>query len=178
MTRAENVRKGLMRKNAAQKLKALDFSSLSKPEADAALILAAREGAVDLSRRLLDWGASPNARSQNESRPVLSVAAIAGDARIVQLLLDRGAEFGARDANGATAMYHAVFCGHLEAVKALWDTGFQLGRPGHPGALSIYARQGGHKALAQWLDALWERGEIDSGESTLRKRSISSGPRL
>lgn len=152
--------------------------ALSGEPAEGALILAAREGNVELARVLLDQGASVGSKSKKERRPVLSVAAIAGEPAVVRLLLDRGADVSERDGSQATAIYHATLLGHTLVVKELWEAGVECSRPGNAGALSIYARQGGHEELAKWLDALWERRDLDGDIPIARESCDARRPRL
>ncbi len=53
----------------------------------------------------------------------LHVAATRGDARIVGLLLDAGAEIDARGEYGHTPLHEAVGQGHIEAVRLLLARG-------------------------------------------------------
>ncbi|HET9572759.1 MAG TPA: ankyrin repeat domain-containing protein, partial [Methyloceanibacter sp.] len=59
-------------------------------EVNAALFSAADKGCTDLARKLLELGASLDARDRTGARP-LARAAVAGEVEMVTLFLDRGA---------------------------------------------------------------------------------------
>lgn len=146
---------------AKAKLEAKRAVSESGEPLDDQLVCAVRQGEAEEVRKLIGLGANPNAKSRHEKRPVLSIAAIADHGGVAGVLLGAGALIEARDGGEATAIYHAAILGHAEMVKLLWDAGVKAHKPGNPGALSIYARQGGHAELAAWLDALWDRRDLD-----------------
>lgn len=70
--------------------------------------------------------ADVNARDRLYGRTALMLAAAAGHAEVVRLLLDAGAELNAVDADGATALSLAEANGHLDVLSAL---GFPAGGP-------------------------------------------------
>jgi hypothetical protein len=57
----------------------------------------------------------------------LHVAAIRGDAHIIALLLDAGAEIDARGEYGHTRLHEAASQGHIEVVKLLLSRGADPG---------------------------------------------------
>ena len=76
----------------------------SSIEINSALFSAADKGCVELAARLLDIGASLQARDRLGFTP-LSRAAVSGQAEIVTLFLDRGAAIDERSIDGSTALY-------------------------------------------------------------------------
>jgi ankyrin repeat protein len=74
--------------------------------------------ALDLTRRLLAAGASPNVRQQGGFTP-LHEAAIRGHAEMLTLLLEHGAELDARTDDGKTALDLAREKGRAAVVKML-----------------------------------------------------------
>jgi cytohesin len=83
---------------------------------------AAARGDLELARTLLDAGADPNARDDEGATPLM----LAGmeldlDGRLAELralLRARGADLGARDRSGNTALHRwAALCGFLPAVE-------------------------------------------------------------
>jgi ankyrin repeat protein len=74
--------------------------------------------ALDLTRRLLAAGASPNVRQQGGFTP-LHEAALRGHADMVALLREHGAELEARTDAGKTALDLAHDKGHAEIVRLL-----------------------------------------------------------
>ena len=86
------------------------------------LMLAARYGHTGAAERLLELGASPSARDEEERSP-LHHAAEGGSAGIVRLLLDAGADAGAADAYGRTPLHTAAEHGGAAAVELLLGAG-------------------------------------------------------
>jgi ankyrin repeat protein len=75
------------------------------------LMVACRQGALDLVRWLLEAGADPNARSPNGTTPLMyaKTAAFAkGDMAILELLLSHGADIHATDTCGRSALDYAT----------------------------------------------------------------------
>jgi ankyrin repeat protein len=70
--------------------------------------------------------AGPSTRGLFGDTP-LHVAATRGDARIIALLLDAGAEIDARGEYGHTPLHEAVGQGHIEAAKLLLSRGADTG---------------------------------------------------
>jgi ankyrin repeat protein len=90
------------------------------------------------SRLLIARGANVNATSGLTGRtPLLIAAGRPGAARIVKLLLDKGADPKVRDRQGLTTVIRAAYDGDLESMRLL------LGR-----GVDLNARGGGTSALA------------------------------
>jgi ankyrin repeat protein len=106
---------------------------------------------VDLASRLLDQGASVDARDRLGARP-LSHAARSGHLQMVDLLLARGAPIDARDLAGATALYFAAEGSHISIAQRLIERGADVkltGRSGiSPVAAAAYA---GNDAIVEAL---------------------------
>jgi len=77
---------------------------------------------IDLVTKLLDQGASLDARDRLGARP-LSRAARSGHLQMVDFLLARGAPIDARNLAGATALYFAAEGGHTPIVQRLIERG-------------------------------------------------------
>lgn len=95
----------------------MGFSPNSFKEYELPLHCAAREGHLEIVRRLLDAGAKVNALGENISTPLMDAAA-AGHADLVQLLLDRGANPNIEDDQGNAAIMMAID-NNQEAVYAI-----------------------------------------------------------
>lgn len=84
---------------------------MSKPRFDQAASRALSEAAFvcDLikARELLQAGADPNARDEDERTPLFS-AVLGGSVGLVGLLLESGADVDARDGRGFTALHFAA----------------------------------------------------------------------
>jgi hypothetical protein len=91
------------------------------------LLAAARSGAVEGLRLVLEAGHSPHYWDRNIGS-LLHVAAPAspGAAGIIRHLLSLGVRPNRPDAQGYTALHRAVFGGNLEAAQALIDAGEDL----------------------------------------------------
>lgn len=83
------------------------------------LYLAVKSRSLQAVGKLLSFGATIEAGSNDNDEPVLLTAARVGDASIVQLLLTKGARLEARDSGGKTALYIAAQQGHEMIVQAL-----------------------------------------------------------
>ena len=82
------------------------------------LHIAATSGAADVVEALLTGGAQPNTAASDGATPTL--AAAAGDARSVGLLLDRGADPNALEAaHGQTALMFAASANRASVIKVL-----------------------------------------------------------
>lgn len=115
----------------------------SKPQITAVevsltLFAAADRNCVDLATRLLNDGASAEARDRFGARP-LSHAARAGHLAMVDLLLQRGAPIDGRNLAGATALYVAAERGHTDVVQRLIDKGADVNLTGRSGTSPIAA---------------------------------------
>jgi ankyrin repeat protein len=133
---------------------------------------------LDLTTKLLDRGASVEARDRLGAKP-LSHAARFGHPRVVDLLLARGAPIDARNLAGATALYVAAEGGHTEIARKLIEHGADVkltGRSGiSPVAAAAYA---GHDAI---VEALLDHGADERAPDETGKPPIvyaAAGARL
>jgi ankyrin repeat protein len=126
-------------------------SEMTAIEVSLTLFATADRNCVELATRLLDHGASVDARDRLGSRP-LSHAARSGHLEMVDLLLQRGAPINERNIAGGTALYEAAERGQATVVQRLIDKGADLdlkGRSGiSPVAAAAYA---GRAALVKML---------------------------
>jgi uncharacterized protein len=107
-------------------------------EINNALDAAADKGCLDLARRLLDDGASLQARDRL-GRMALARAARARHADIVDLFLERGALVNARDLDGSTALFLAAEEDDRAIVETLIAHGADLSLPGRSGLTALAA---------------------------------------
>lgn len=113
-----------------------DKTQLSAIEISLTLFAAANADCINLATKLLDRGASVDARDRLGARP-LSHAARAGHLDIVDLLLARGAPIDARNLAGSTALYFAAERGHAAIVQRLIDRGADVNLTGRSGASPV-----------------------------------------
>ena len=93
---------------------------------------------IDLATKLLDQGASVDARDRLGARP-LSHAARSGHLQMVDLLLARGAPIDARNLAGATALYFAAEGSHISIAQRLIERGADVKLTGRSGISPIAA---------------------------------------
>ena len=72
---------------------------------------------------LLDKGADVNAKASDSARTPLMLAAAKGEAEMVKILLEKGADANISDTSGKTALELAEETGHTEIVHLLLDVG-------------------------------------------------------
>ena len=101
----------------------------SSVELNIKLFDAARRGCDALAERLLEKGASLEARDGTGSRP-LARAAASGQQKIVTLFLTKGAAIDARDLDGSTALFKAAENGRMAIVRLLVEAGANVNLPG------------------------------------------------
>ena len=98
------------------------------PEQGPALLAAAREGDIERALALLEAGANPNtapAPGERDQRPVLTLAALLPDTRLLRALIAKGADVN-RASGGLTALLAATrdsWHGRAEAVMTLLANG-------------------------------------------------------
>ena len=88
-----------------------------------ALHWAADKRDVEMARMLLTAGAMVNAATRLGAITPLFIACSNGDARMIEILLNAGADANSTKANGATALMIAAASGNADAVKVLLDHG-------------------------------------------------------
>jgi len=107
-------------------------------EVNATLFSAADKGCADLARRLLDAGASLQARDRLGFTP-LSRAAASGQAELVALFLQHDAPIDGRSIDGSTALYEAAETGRLPIVRQLVEHGANVSLAGRTGITPLAA---------------------------------------
>jgi uncharacterized protein len=107
-------------------------------EVSLTLFAAVDANCIDLATKLLDQGASVEARDRLGARP-LSHAARSGHLQMVDLLLARGAPIDARNLAGATALYFAAEGSHISIAQRLMERGADVKQTGRSGISPIAA---------------------------------------
>jgi ankyrin repeat protein len=117
---------------------------------ETAVMMAALRGDLVWTARLLDRGAALN----RAGWAPLHYAACGPEARVVQLLLDRGGAVDAPSPNRSTPLMMAARYGPESAVEVLLRRGANLDARNDQGLNAAdFARLGGREALARRLDA-------------------------
>jgi ankyrin repeat protein len=111
---------------------------VSAMEVSLTLFSAVDGNCIDLATKLLDEGASLDARDRLGARP-LSHAAKSGHLQMVDLLLARGAPIDARNLAGATALYFAAEGSHILIAQRLIERGADVNLTGRSGISPIAA---------------------------------------
>jgi uncharacterized protein len=142
---------------------------LSGPEAtpmqlSLLLFAAADSGCQPLARRLIEAGASLEARDRLGAM-ALARAARAGHVALVELLLARGAAIDARNLFGATALYGATENERQATVAALLARNADPNLPGRSGVTPLAAAA--YKGSGRIVDLLIARGAaVDTLDNT------------
>jgi uncharacterized protein len=133
---------------------------------------------TDLVTKLLDQGASVDARDRLGARP-LSHAARSGHLQMIDLLLARGAPIDARNLAGATALYFAAEGSHISIVQRLIEHGADVKLTGRSGISPIAAAAyAGNDVI---VEALLARGADERAPDETGKPPIvyaAAGARL
>jgi ankyrin repeat protein len=120
---------------------------------DEDLLKALANDDVDELASLLEAGADPNAQS-SPGRPALYLATLHGNAEVVRLLIDHGADVQAETVDGAI-LVKATVEGHREIVEMLLDGGADVnatGRDWTPEDTALLAAANhGHLGIAELL---------------------------
>jgi ankyrin repeat protein len=113
-------------------------AEITSTQLSLALFAAADSGCVPLARRLLDAGASLEARDRLGAMP-LARAARAGHVALIELFLGQGAAIDARNLVGVTALYAAAENERQASVVLLLAKGADPNLPGRSGVTALAA---------------------------------------
>jgi ankyrin repeat protein len=122
-------------------------------------LMAALDGAIPkmdgnspTAELLIESGADVSIRSTFRGRTALHTAAGWGFLRVTELLIENGADFDARDENGATPLHDAASLGNFETAKVLIDAGADIHARSSLGFTPLHrAAQGGNPELVNLL---------------------------
>lgn len=130
----------------------------------------------DVARRLLEAGASLEARDRFGAKP-LSHAAVVGDAKLVALFLEHGAPIDARNLDHSTALYKAAENGRLAIVELLVERGANADLPGRSGItpLAAAAYMGSTPIVQFLLDKGADPNWLDATQKTAIVYAVGRG---
>ena len=136
-----------------------------------ALHLCSGRGEIDAVRTLLDLGANPNTRCGSRRFAALHIASRYDCGEVVAMLLARGAEIDATDAQGYTALHAAVAQNSIAAARILVAEGADMSVATRHGYSPLDIAR--HLNFGE-LTAFIESGGV-SGDSSTAARSDPSG---
>lgn len=90
------------------------------------LMMAARGGDLLVLDRILKAGADPDKRTRKNRTTALMMAAEAGQADVVRVLLDNGANPRKKDKNGWTPLFYAAKAASFACIQLLVDAGAKV----------------------------------------------------
>lgn len=90
------------------------------------IVIAARNGHLDIVRYLVEHGAKVDQRDNNRKKSALLAAAFKGHYDVVQYVVEHGADLNVQAVNGWTPLHDAAYIGDFEIVKLLVDRGARL----------------------------------------------------
>ncbi|MES2237043.1 MAG: ankyrin repeat domain-containing protein [Pseudomonadota bacterium] len=115
-----------------------------------AFSVAIERGDVAQARAWLDTGLPPDFEGSLIGSGLM-IGAWEGNISMMALFLSRGADVNAVNAHGETALLHASWKGHLDAVRWLIAQGAQPSRQGKAWSALHYAAFAGHEAIVRYL---------------------------
>lgn len=124
-----------------------------------------RRSAYDEVAALLHAGANPNVVSQGTR--ALNEATMWGERKVIEALLDAGADPNGRGMNGSTPLHYVANNGHSGLVELLVDRGSDVNLPDSDGATPIHkAASLGHAETVRELIAAGADARIRSNDGT------------
>jgi uncharacterized protein len=109
---------------------------------DEAARMAVADDDIESLERLLREGADINAARGKFKTTILMEAAVRGNVRVMQLLLERGAKVNVADQDGWTALMGATVQGWLEPVRLLLEHGADVQAKNHNGEKALVMATG------------------------------------
>lgn len=143
---------------------------------------AAKTGDVEALKLHLSDGADPNVTDPKFGVTALSWAALEGKEEIAELLIEAGADIGAKNLDGATPLHAAAFMGQLEIVKLLLDYGADVAAKTLNGETPLDTAQANWtytRSIANYLQISFDSKHVKAGRAEvieiLRDRMAQEG---
>jgi uncharacterized protein len=96
------------------------------------LMTCARTGSADAVRMLLVHGADANAKEPNQNQTAVMWAAAQQHPKVLQILIEAGADLKAHTKAGFTALHFAARVGDMESTRTLLDAGVDVNIKSQP----------------------------------------------
>jgi len=131
---------------------------------------AAREGNFEAVKRHLDKGANINAPHGLFQMTPLTSATIWGQVRMVEFLLQQGADANARNNDGGTALHGAAFLGLDELAALLIQNGADINARNNDGATvmnTLMLDWGTTEFIAGMIQLKLDREEVETGRAKM-----------
>ena len=142
-------------------------------EASRSLIDAAKTGKLSAVERALKQGADIEATDKEYGSTALIWATYGGHRRIVELLLQKGANPNAANIEGRTSLFFAANKGNERIVKILLEVGADPSVQDKAGKRAVdFARSKGHRRI---VDLLEQPGENKPPEKAAEKAEKTDG---
>ncbi|MDH3279932.1 MAG: ankyrin repeat domain-containing protein, partial [Gammaproteobacteria bacterium] len=136
----------------AQNARVAVVKGRSKPITPTVLADSAMSGDFDTAKLLLEAGLEADADVDAYGYTALMFAAMNGHLKVVELLLDRGADINGQSDDGRTALMVAAWNGHEKVVLNLIDRGADVNVRNEEGWTALtHAAWKGHKTIAGTL---------------------------
>ncbi len=130
---------------------AISTGIIDNNETWSSLMLASREGRVDLAKLALENGAKVDLQAE-DGRSSLMWACKNGHVDVAQLLLEKGAQVDLQSENGRSALMWACQNGHVDVAQLLLEKGAQVDLQAENGGSALMeACTNGHVDVAQLL---------------------------
>jgi ankyrin repeat protein len=164
------------RKNKSKKTFRKTHSKRQKggsEDEDIALIIASRDGDIEIVRILLEKGADVNAKTDTGTTALFN-AILYRHTEVVRILLENGADVHVKTMYGSTTLDMAIWYGDIEIVSMLLENGADVNAKGKYGSTAlIKASENGHTEVVRML---LEKGadvnvKDDNGSTALMKAS-------
>jgi ankyrin repeat protein len=127
------------------------------------LVLYAAQGDINAVQRALASGISVNNADSIHQATALHAAAAVGHIRLIELLIDKGADLNALDRRGITPLIIACATGQISSAKALIKAGADISiKPALAPTALIVAIQTGNAQLVETL--LLAKANVDQSD--------------
>lgn len=136
----------------AKKAKIAASRTITPPDADKSIWMAAKNGEIDRLKAYLADGGNANARD-DVGISLLSWAGMAGRDAAVDLLIENGVNLNAKDQNNRTALHGAAFMGRVAIVQRLLNAGAKINVTGTSRDTPLDSASSNVKAL-NWLGTI------------------------